>query len=112
MIHDKSGVPEFYKGSEPSRSSTILDQGVFGFCQGGIPEHGAFARLPGKTMRDAGTGTGAAITIYQFGSNVVIQRYVGIEIFRIRDLAPSEVDFVFDNEGNIVFDNEGIALTQ
>lgn len=112
MIHDVSGKGEFYKGSEPSRSPTTQPSGVFGFCNGGIPEKGAFARLPGKTMRDTGIGKGSAITVYQFGQNVVVQRWIGIEIFKIAELAPNELDYVYDNFGNLVYDSFGIALTQ
>jgi hypothetical protein len=104
------GQFEPFKGSAPSISPTVLPEGVFSLCSGGVPVQGAFGRLPGKTMRNLGDSTGGAISIYQFGTKVVVQRVVGIQIFELADLAPAESDFLRDNEGNLVYDNSGIAI--
>ena len=106
------GQFENFKGSAPSVSPTALPQGVFSLCSGGVPLQGAFARLPGKNLRDGGFTTGGAISIYQFGKNVVVQRVVGLEIFKLTELTPTLQDYVFDNEGNLVYDNHGILVTQ
>lgn len=105
------GPSEKFAGSAPSTSPTVLPRGVFSFCSGGVPSQGAFARLPGKTLRDAGLTTGGAISIYQFGQKIVVQRYVGLEIFELTDLVPTELDYVYDNNGNLVYDNSGIPIT-
>lgn len=110
MIETK-GESEYYAGSVPNNSPTVQKTGVFSLCSGGVPNQGAFARLPGKTLRSIGTQTGGAISIYQFGVKIVVQRYTGIEIFDITDLTPTPEDFVYDNEGNQVFDNSGLAVT-
>ncbi len=106
-----TGTSEDYQGSNASRSPTALDEGVFSLCSGGVPAQGAFMRVPGKTIRDVGLTTGAAMSIYQFGTKVVVQRYTGLEIFELSALAPNPTDYVYDNEGNIVTDNEGIPIT-
>lgn len=108
---ETAGLSEKYAGSAPSISPTLLPQGVFSLCSGGVPANGAFMRLPGKSLRDLGLATGGAISIYQFGQKIVVQRFLGIEIFDLRTLAPNPEDFVYDNEGNQVFDNLGIPVT-
>lgn len=105
------GKSEDYKGSDPSRSPTAQEDGVFSSCSGGVPSGGALARIPGKSLRDAGLDTGAAISIYQFGQKVVVQRFTGIQIFELVELAPNPTDYVYDNEGFLVTDNEGIPVT-
>lgn len=105
------GETEKFKGSEPSTSPTAIEQGVFSLCSGGVPTQGSFGRIPGKTIRDAGTSTGGAISIYQFGQKVVVQRYNDIEIFDLTELAPNPADYVVDNEGNQVVNNEGLFVT-
>lgn len=107
-----SGKPENYKGSNPSRSPTVQDEGVFSLCSGGVPIRGAFGRIPGKSIRALGDNVGGAITIYQFGLSVVVQRFLGMEIYKLADLNPNATDFVYDNQGNIVDDNFGIHITQ
>lgn len=111
MIETK-GKSEDYSGSVPSRSPTAQEEGVFSLCSGGVPQQGAFARIPGKSLRDIGSDKGGAISIYQFGQKVVVQRFVGIEIFNLVDLNPNEADFVYDNDGELVVDNNGIPVFQ
>jgi bifunctional DNA-binding transcriptional regulator/antitoxin component of YhaV-PrlF toxin-antitoxin module len=106
------GQFEPFKGSAPAISPTATPQGIFSLCSGGVPTQGAFGRLPGKTLRDAGLTTGGAITIYQMGDKVVIQRVAGMEIHNLADLSPNEQDYVVDNFGNLVYDNHGILVTQ
>lgn len=105
------GKSEDFQGSVPSVSPTAQKDGVFSLCSGGVPSRGGFLRLPGKSLRDAGIETGGAFSIYQFGQKIVVQRYIGIEIFDLVTLAPNVEDFVYDNEGNLVLDNEGIPVT-
>jgi hypothetical protein len=104
------GQFEPFKGSAPSVSPTALPDGVFSLCSGGVPTQGSLGRLPGKSMRDSGATTGGAISIYQFGNKVVVQRVVGLQIFDLSELAPNEIDFLRDNAGNIVYDNHGIPI--
>lgn len=111
MLETKS-QSEYYSGSAPSVSVTNQKPGVFSLCSGGVPNHGAFARVPGKTLQSIGNLTGGVFSIYQFGSKIVVQRYVGIEIYDIGALAPLPTDYVYDNEGNSVYDNGGIPVTQ
>lgn len=106
------GKPQFYKGVDASASPTTVEEGIFSFCSGGVPQQGSFARIPGKSLRNSGRATGGVISIYQLQSSIVVQRYSGIEIFDITDLAPNPSDYVRDNEGNLVYDNEGIPVTQ
>lgn len=107
-----SGASEQYKGQNSSISPSSLTEGLFSLCSGGVPSGGAFARLPGKSMRDTGILGGGIMSIYQFGNHVVVQRYIGIEIYNLHDLLPQPTDFVKDNEGNLVYDNSGLAVTQ
>lgn len=111
MIETK-GTTEEYKGTNAFISPTAQATGVFSLCSGGVPVQGGFGRIPGKTIRDSGVGKGAAISIYQYGQKIVVQRYSGIEIFNLSDLAPNIADYVYDNEGNIVTDSFGIPVTQ
>lgn len=104
------GKPEKFKGSAPSVSPTATPDGVFSLCSGGVPVQGAFGRLPGKSIRDVGTGMGGAISIFQFGDKIAVQRVTGMEIFDIRDLTPNELDYVYDNQGNLVVDNSGLPV--
>lgn len=101
-----------YKGQNSSVSPTALEIGLFSLCSGGVPSRGAFARVPGKSMRSTGELAGGVISIYQFGGLVVVQRYTGIEIYNLHDLIPHTSDYVLDNEGNLVYDNSGLAVTQ
>lgn len=103
---------EYYKGSSPNTSLTNQKPGVFSFCSGGVPLHGSFARIPGKTLQAVGTSAGGAISIYQMGDIVVVQRYVGIELYALKSLSPQPSDYVYDNEGHLVYDNEGIPVVQ
>lgn len=107
-----TGNSEDYKGADPSKSPATQQSGVFSSCSGGYPQQGAFARIPGKTLRAIGDIGGAAISMFQFGSLVVVQRFLGLEIFNLNELAPNPVDYVYDNEGFLVYDNLGIPVTQ
>lgn len=107
-----TGQSQKFKGQNSSVSPTALDFGFFSLCSGGVPQQGAFARLPGKTLRATGADGGGVISIYQFGNKVAVQRYTGIEIYDLRDLAPHVEDYVYDNEGHLVYDNAGIPITQ
>lgn len=109
MIETK-GTSEDFAGSIPSNSPTVQKSGVFSLCSGGVPIRGAFGRLPGKTLRYTGLENGAAISMYQLGSKLVIQRFTGIEIVDLLGVLP--VDYVFDNEGHLIYDSQGIPLTQ
>lgn len=111
MLKTKSQT-EYYKGSSPNTSLTNQKPGVFSLCSGGVPYHGAFARIPGKTLQAVGDTTGGVFSIYQFGNKIVVQRFVGIEIYDLGVLAPLPADYVYDNEGNLVYDNGGIPVTQ
>lgn len=104
------GQPEEFRGSTPSVSPTTLPDGVFSLCSGGVPTNGALGRLPGKIIRDLGASSGGAISIYQFGQKVVVQRVTGIELFDLAELAPTELDYLRDSFGEIVYDNSGIAI--
>lgn len=105
-----AGETEDFRGNAPAISPTAMPVGVFFLCSGGVPTQGSFGRLPGKTLRDTGTTTGGAISIYQMGDKVVVQRVAGVEIFNLSDLAPNEEEFLVDNEGNIVTDNHGLPI--
>lgn len=109
MIASTKSQSEGYKGSYPSASPTNLPTGVFSFCSG-LPKQGASARFPGKTLRDIGINTGGILSIYQFGTLVAVQAYVGLIIFDLLSLIPQVTDLVYDNEGNQVFDNEGLPV--
>lgn len=104
------GHSEDYKGSIPSVSPTAQKEGIFSLCSGGVPQQGAFARMPGKSLREANTERGGVITMYQFGDHVVVQYYTGIEVHPVIVLAPTEDNLVYDNLGNIVYDNLGIPV--
>jgi len=104
------GKPESFKGSAPSIAATTLPEGLFSLCSGGIPSNGSFKRLPGKVITDAGISTGGAITIYQFGEKVVVQRPDALEIFDLYELSPSPLNYVYDNEGRLVYDNFGLKI--
>lgn len=104
------GQPESFKGSAPSISPTALPDGLFSLCSGGVPANGAFKRLPGKTLTDAGAATGGAITIYPFGNKVVVQRPDALEIFDLYELSPNAANYVYDNEGHLVYDNFGLKI--
>lgn len=103
------GKSEGYKGIYPSASPTSAPPGVF-LSVDGVPKQGAFARLPGKTLRDLGITTGGILSIYQFGTLVAVQAYTGLIIFDLLTLTPQPTDLVYDNEGNQVFDNGGLAV--
>lgn len=109
---ETQGKPQDFKGSDGSTSPTVLDDGVFSFCSGGVPQQGSFARIPGKLLRNSGVTTGGVISIYQMGTLVVIQKYIGVEILTTNELIPVQENFITDNEGNLVYDKEGIAITQ
>lgn len=111
MIETK-GKSEDFAGSAPSTSPTNQKDGVFSLCSGGVPVQGAFGRIPGKSLRDSGDASGGAISIYQFGLKIVVQRFLGIEIFDLKELAPNEENYVVDNQGEIVTDNSGIPVTE
>lgn len=104
--------PQFYKGVNASASPTTVEEGIFSFCSGGVPQQGSFARVPGKSLRNSGSLTGGVISIYQLSTSIVIQRFTGIEILDIKELAPNSQDFVTDSFGNLVYDNQGIPVTQ
>ena len=105
------GEAEFYAGSEPANSPTAQKVGVFSLCSGGVPINGAFGRIPGKSPLSVGLDTGGAMSIYQFGRKVVVQRYTGIEIFDITEISPQPQDYLYDNEGNLVYNNSNIPIT-
>lgn len=108
---DTKGKFEAYKGSSPAGSPTALPDGIFSLCSGGAPIRGAFGRIPGKTLRDKGIDAGAAISIFQFGQKVVVQRWIGLEIYDLTEVSPNEADYVTDNDGRLVYDNSGIPIT-
>lgn len=110
MISTTPHKSEKYKGQDSSVSPTILEDGLFSLCRGGVPVQGAFQRIPGKTLRDIGLSTGGVLSIYQFGNSVVVQTFVGIVIFDLRSLIPQVDDYVVDNEGNLVTTNEGLPV--
>jgi len=105
------GQVEKFAGSMPSVSPVALAPGVFSSIAGGVPSRGGFARIPGKTIKNSGVDSGGTLTIYQLGELVVVQKFTGLQIFNLRELAPNQVDFVYDNLGNLVYDNEGIPVT-
>lgn len=105
------GNSEYFKGSFPSASPTALDSGIFSLCSGGVPTQGGLQRIPGKVIRNTGLENGAVISIYQLNTKIVVQTYVGIVIFDLKDIAPNVLDYVYDNEGNLVTDNFGIPIT-
>lgn len=109
---ETNGQSEKFKGSSPSIAPLALPLGIFSLCSGGVPNQGTFAKLPGKTLKDTGSSTGGVISIYSFGTKVVVQKYIGIEIFDLRTLIPRVEDFVYDNESNLVYDNSGLPVTQ
>jgi hypothetical protein len=106
-----TGQTDKFQGSAPSVSPTALGEGVFSFIGGGVPSRGGFSRLPGKTIRDSGVSAGSAITIYQLGELVVVQRFTGIEIHDLTNLAPSIDDFVYDLNNQLVRNLQGIPIT-
>lgn len=106
-----NGQTEDFRGSAPSVSPTAQKAGVFSLCSGGVPVQGSFGRVPGKTLRNAGSANGGAISIFQFGNKIVVQRFSGVEIYDLVELAPNLADYVYDNFGNIIVDNFGIPIT-
>lgn len=110
MLHTEGQTEKTFAGCSPSASPTVLPEGVFSLCSGGVPSHGAFLRLPGKSIRDVGLTTGTVYSIYQLGEIVVVQTYAGIAIFDLKTLAPNEADYLYDNAGNQVFDNQGVPV--
>jgi hypothetical protein len=109
MLNTK-GKTEKFKGCIPSLSPGMLQEGIFSLCSGGVPLQGSFGRIPGKYLRDSGSEHGGVISIYQFGKKIAVQRFVGMEIYDITTLAPTEENNLFDSEGNLVYDNEGIPI--
>lgn len=104
------GHSEDYKGSIPSVSPTAQKEGIFSLCSGGVPQQGAFARMPGKSLREANPERGGVITMYQFGSHIVVQYFTGVEIHPVTILAPTEENFYTDNLGNRYYDDLGIPI--
>lgn len=104
------GNSENYKGSIPSVSPTAQQKGIFSLCSGGVPQQGSFARMPGKSLREANPERGGVITMYQFGINIVVQYFTGIEIHPVTILAPTESDFYTDNSGDQYYDDLGIPI--
>lgn len=111
MLSSK-GQSEKFKGSNPSHSPTILEEGVFSLCSGGVPKHGAFGRLPGKTLKSFDDAMGGVIAISEFGQKVVVQFFAGIRMYDLTELFPNPSNYVYDNEGNLVTDNSGFPVTQ
>lgn len=105
------GKPEYYGGSIPNISPTNQKSGVFSFCSGGVPNHGGFQRLPGKTLSNSGVISGGIISIAQMGTLIVVQCYAGLLLFQLSDLLPTLTNYVYDNEGNQVFNNENLPVT-
>lgn len=101
---------EYYKGQDSSISPTALESGVFSLCSGGVPKNGGFQRIPGKSIENLGLNTGGVITLYQFGSMVVAQTFMGLLIFSIDELLPKQEDYVIDNAGNLVTTKSGIQI--
>lgn len=110
MIASNPHKSEKYKGQDSSQSPTGLDDGVFSLCSGGVPYQGGFRRIPGKTLRNIGLSTGGVISIYQMDTKIVVQSFVGLVILDLKELAPSQDDFVVTNEGNLVYTNEGLPV--
>lgn len=105
------GESQYFSGSNPSTSPSILENGIFSLCSGGTPIQGALQRLPGKTIRDNGIAYGGAITIYQLGQKVVVQRFGGLQIYDITEINPAITDFITDNSLFVVTDSYGLPLT-
>lgn len=105
------GKTQNFTGSNPSSSPTILAEGVFSLCSGGTPNQGALCRLPGKTLRDIGIDYGGVISIYQLGKNVVVQRFGGLQLYKLSEVNPNESDFVTDNNLFVITDSNGLPLT-
>lgn len=105
------GKSQSFQGSSPSTSPAILAEGVFSLCSGGTPIQGAFQRLPGKTIRDNGTLYGGAITIYQLGTKVVVQRFGGLQIYNMSEINPTLLDFYTTNYDEIYTDEYGLPYT-
>lgn len=110
MINTQGRIEKF-QGSTPSLSPTALSEGVFSLCSGGIPSRGAFLRLQGKTLRDSGVTSGSALSIYQLGNLVVIQKFTGLELHSLANLTASNGDFILDSNNQIVTNLENIPLT-
>ena len=99
-----------FEGVDMSTAPAVLEAGQFSFGVGGVPIQGSPARLPGKTLRDLGATKGAIISIYQFGNKIVVQSFVDVTIYDVRELNPSESDFVTDSFGTIVKTSLGEPL--
>lgn len=108
---ESPGKTERFEGIDMSAAPAVLEAGQFSFGVGGVPLQGAFARLPGKTLRDLGITKGGIISIYQFGDNVVVQSYTDLVIYPMPEINPAEGDFVTDTLGAIVKNIAGEPLT-
>ena len=105
------GKSQNFAGSNNSTSPSILADGIFTLCSGGTPIQGALQRLPGKTIRDNGEEYGGVISIYQLGQKVVVQRFVGLQIYDMNEINPAEDDFVTDTLLIVVTNNFGLPVT-
>lgn len=110
MISTSKSQSEGYKGAYPSGSPTNLPSGSFSSVVNAVPKQGSAARIPGKTFRDLGITTGGILSIYQFGTMVVVQSYTGLILFDLLIVSPTVEDYVYDNEGNLVYDNLGLPV--
>jgi len=107
MLKTNTPQREKFRGSFPSGSPTVMEPGVFSLCSGGVPKRGAFARIPGKTLKYNSLEWGGVINIHEFGQQVVVQYYTGVVVFDIEELEPAPEDLVVDNSENLVIDNSG-----
>jgi hypothetical protein len=110
MLKTNTPQKEKFRGSFPSASPTVIEPGVFSLCSGGVPKRGAFARIPGKTLKALSTEWGGVIAINDFGQKIVVQYYTGVVVYDIQEIEPNPANLVVDNSDELVLDNSGNTI--
>ena len=107
MLKTNTPLREKFRGSFPSASPTVIEPGVFSLCSGGVPKRGAFARIPGKSLKHYDSTLGGILNIHEFGEKIVVQYYTGVVVFDYTEIEPPAENLVVDNSGIQVVDNSG-----